>query len=285
MRELRLADGPLEAVLLPDAGARLHRIGAFGVDLLRTPDDPATHLSDPFFWGAYVMAPWCNRLSAAPTRVGRHVVDLAPNFPDGTAIHGQVASTPWTVDADGTTCRVVAGADGWPWSYEVAMVVSVAAAVLSVGLTLTNRSTKPMPAGVGIHPWWRRPVAIAVPASRVYPSNTSASARSVQVAGDYDLRELAEPPPNLDATWTDLGQPTIELEWPDDGIHATLRLSADADHVAVATPPDLPAIAVEPQTHAPDGLGRLLRGERGGLRLLQPGEDTRFDLGLSVRRT
>ena len=285
MRELRLADGPLEAVVLPDAGARLHRIRAFGIDLLRTPDDLRAHLDDPFFWGAYVMAPWCNRLAAGPTRVGHHVVDLAPNFPDGTAIHGQVASRPWTVDSDGTTCRTTAGGDAWPWTYEVTMVTSVIDPVIDIGLTLTNRSTEPMPAGLGIHPWWRRPVAIALPASRVYPSNTSALPRSVPATDAYDLRELAEPAAGLDATWTDLEQPKIELEWPDDGVHATLRLSADADHVAVATPGDMPATAVEAQSHAPDGLGRLLRGERGGLRLLQPDGAIRLGLEITIRRT
>ncbi|HJP70496.1 MAG TPA: hypothetical protein VJ975_02155 [Candidatus Limnocylindria bacterium] len=284
MRELRLANGPLEAVVLPDAGARLHRIRAFGIDLLRTPDDSDAHLRDPFFWGAYVMAPWCNRLAAEPTRIGRQVADLPSNFPDGTAIHGQVASTPWTVDADGSTCRIVAGGDGWPWRYEVSMAISVAGPVLDVGLSLTNRSSEPMPGGLGIHPWWRRPVAIALRASRVFSSNTSAATRSVAATDAYDLRDLAEPASGLDATWTDLQQPTIELEWPEEGIHASVRLSADADHVAMATPRDVPAIAVEAQTHAPDGLGRLLRGEPGGLRMLQPDEAIRLGLRMTVRR-
>ena len=96
MEEVVIADGPLEVVVLPEAGARLHRLRAFGHDVLLTPDDPATHLADPFFWGAYVMAPWCNRIEARPTRIGAREVDLASNFPDGTAIHGQVYARPWT---------------------------------------------------------------------------------------------------------------------------------------------------------------------------------------------
>ncbi len=68
MRELRVADGPLEAVLLPEAGARLHRLRAFGHDLLRTPSDPVDHLRDPIVWGGYLMAPWCNRLAREPRR-------------------------------------------------------------------------------------------------------------------------------------------------------------------------------------------------------------------------
>lgn len=57
---ITVANGPILAELLPDVGARLHRLRVFGQDLLRTPAEPAEHLRDPFRWGAYVMAPWCN---------------------------------------------------------------------------------------------------------------------------------------------------------------------------------------------------------------------------------
>ena len=66
VRELELRSDRLEVVLLPELGARIHRIRAFGHDLLRTPPDPRDHAADPFFWGAYPMAPWCNRAPAGP---------------------------------------------------------------------------------------------------------------------------------------------------------------------------------------------------------------------------
>ena len=54
--------------------------------------------------------------------------------------------------------------------------------------------------------------------------------------------------------------------------------------MAVATPPDLDAIAVEPQTHAPDGLRRLLDGRADGLAWLPAGESLALDLEIRVRR-
>ena len=48
MEELRYSDGDVEVIVLPEAGARFHRLRAFGHDLLRTPDDPDTHHRDPF---------------------------------------------------------------------------------------------------------------------------------------------------------------------------------------------------------------------------------------------
>jgi aldose 1-epimerase len=284
MQALRLAAGAVEAVLLPEAGGRLHRLRAFGHDLLRTPDDPGAHTQDPFFWGAYVMAPWCNRIETAPTPVGGRVVEMPPNFADGTAIHGQVYSRPWTVDADGVTCRCVAGGDGWPWRYEVSLLPRLDDAQLGLDLRLVNRSDEPMPAGLGLHPWWRRPVEVAFRAGSVYPSNADSPVRPIPAVDDWDLSRLALPPVGLDATWTDLAVPAVELAWPDLGVAATLSLSASADHVVVATPTDPDATALEMQSHAPDGLRRVLAGEPGALRWLPPGAELRLELNLAVRR-
>ncbi|HET6381365.1 MAG TPA: hypothetical protein VFH63_10120 [candidate division Zixibacteria bacterium] len=282
MRQLRVADGPIEVVLLPDAGARIHRLRAFGHDLLRTPSDPAQHLWDPFFWGAYVMAPWCNRLATTPTRVGDQVVRLDPNFPDGTAIHGQVSSASWMVEEEGATCGIRAGGDGWPWRYACRLALSVEATTVRVSLSLTNLADAPMPGGLGLHPWWRRPLRVALPARAVYPSNLDPSPAAVAVEGIHDLRSLAEPAIGLDATWTALDGP-ITLEWPELDVTATLKLAGTADHVVVATPEQPDATAVEPQTHAPDGLRRLLAGLPGGMRLIGPGERLEMGLALTLR--
>ena len=170
MRELRVGDGSLEAVLLPEAGARLHRLRAFGHDLLRTPSDPADHLRDPIIWGGYLMAPWCNRLAAGPTAVDGRTLRLASNFPDGSAIHGQVYATPWTITG-AASCSVGAGGDGWPWPYDVTLSAVALDASLSLRWRLTNLADEPMPAGIGFHPWWRRPVELRVDAGLAYASN------------------------------------------------------------------------------------------------------------------
>lgn len=281
MRELRVAGGGLEAVLLPEVGARLHRLRAFGHDLLHSPDDRRQQRTAPFAWGAYVMAPWCNRLSTAPLVVAGRTVELPANFPDGTAIHGQVYVRPWMVDRDGTTCRIRGGGNGWPWPYEATFGVRPSEAGLRLELSVVNVSDGPMPAGIGLHPWWRRPLLVAVDAGRVYASNTRPAAQPQPVAGAYDLRSLAAPANGLDATWTSLGGRPVQLAWPDLDVLLELRLNG-ADHVVMATPDGGEATALEVQTHAPDGLGRLLRDEAGAMALVRRGEALRMALELSV---
>jgi aldose 1-epimerase len=271
--EQRFSNDAIEAVVLPEAGARLHRVRAFGHDILQTPDDLKEHIRDPFFWGSYVMAPWGGRISAGSAVVGSRRITLEANFPDGSAIHGQVYARPWNRDADGSF-HVTAGGDGWPWTYEVRLRVEVIRQSLLIGLNLVNTSDDPMPAGLAIHPWFRRPLSVAIRGNAVHPLNTATQpeAEPEPVHGAFDLREPGEMAIGLDATWTDLAEPPVELRWPRAGIRATMRTAPPTEYVVAASPADVDAIAIEPQTHAPQGLRRLLRHEPGGLAMLDPGQ-------------
>lgn len=280
----RIGSDDVEVEVLPDLGARLHRLRAFGHDVLRTPDDLDAYDREPFFWGSFVMAPWCNRVAAQPAEVGSRTIDLAPNFPDGTAIHGQVQDRSWQVVGPGLM-RVAGGGDGWPWPYEVTLGIEIDVATLRMTHRLTNASDEPMPAGIGIHPWFRRPLAVAFSAERVYPSNIDSTSEPIPVNGLYDLRRRQDMPPDLDATWTDLRSPDVaQLSWPSLGIGATMRTTPRVSCLCAASPAAFDAVAIEPQTHAPDGLRRLLAHEPGGLTLLSPGEELELVVELAFRR-
>jgi len=283
VEELWVSDGEVEAAVLPSIGGRLHRLRAFGHDLLRTPDDLDEHMRDPFFWGSFVMAPWCNRIEAGPVRAGGRKVALGSNFPDGSAIHGQVYARPWEVLTNGEL-RVRAGGDGWPWHYEVVQKIEVRGTSLRVSLTLINRSDDPMPAGLGLHPWFRRPLLVAISGDAVHATNTDTRARADPVRGPIDLRRIGEMAPDLDATWTRLADPAVELHWPTLGVAATMRVASPTLCVVAASPRSLDAIAVEPQTHAPQGLRRLLNGEPDGLAMLDPGQALELGVELAFER-
>lgn len=283
MDEVTFSDGEVEVVVLPALGARLHRLRVAGHDLLRVPADPAEHERSPFLWGAYVMAPWCNRVEAGPVALGSRTIHLGSNSPDGTAIHGQVYARPWERRADGSF-HVRGGGDGWPWPYEAGLRVEVVEHAVRLELELANGSPDPMPAGLGIHPWFRRPVLVAIRGDAVYRSNLDSEPEPVPVHGPFDLRTLGEMAAGLDATWTRLTEPPVELAWPDLGLRATIRIASPTPHVVAASPGDLDAIAVEPQTHAPQGLRRLLRGEPGALAILGPGQALRLGLELAFER-
>ena len=284
LESVALVGESLELVVLPGAGARFHQLRAFGHDLLRTPADTREHLRDPFYWGAYVMAPWCNRLEARPVSLGDRVIDLPANFGDGSAIHGQVYLRPWQLVADGAL-QVRAGGDGWPWPYEATMRLEVDGGSLRMGQELRNLSDERMPAGLGLHPWFRRPLQVAVRAQQVFTSNTESAAHPQPVSDGHDLRRLGDMAPGLDATWAELADPPVELCWPDLGLRVALSFNSPTRFVTAASPRDVDAVAVEPTTHAPQGLRRLLNGEPGALALLEPGHSLELTTQLAFSRT
>jgi aldose 1-epimerase len=283
---LVLGGGELEAVILPELGGRIHRIRAFGEDLLRTPVDPAAHASEPFLWGAYVMAPWCNRAAPGPMELAGRRVNLAPNFPDGTAIHGLVSSALW-VRQPGGELAIRRDADhAWPWAFEVRQRASLAGSTLELAYVLVNLDDAPMPAGIGLHPWFRRPLRLRLPAERAYASNSDSPPEPAPVGGDLDLRTGAPPPDGLDGTWSGLAEERVELTWPASGMRLALAIETDAPSalVAVATPAGINAIAVEPQTHGPDPFRRLATGEPDPPMLLPPGASVRLTIRLTPER-
>lgn len=280
---VRLEGDELSVELLPQLGARLHRVRAFGHDLLRTPRTPAIHATDPFFWGGYVLAPWCNRITAAPTKVDGRRVAVPTNFPDGSAIHGQVYARAWERTAPGSF-RVTGGGDGWPWPYEVTLNAAVAGTTLHLRLVLANRSDGPMPAGIGLHPWFVQPVHVGIAADEVYQSNVASPPLPVPVSGPYDRREPGVLSPGVDATWSGVHDPPVRLAWPRAGITAQMDFRAQTRFVCAAAVAGLDAVAVEPQTHAPQGLRRLLAREPGALATLAAGASLALDIDLAFAR-
>jgi len=280
--EVVLESAELSVTVLPEVGARVHAIRAFGTDVMRTPPDPATHRDEPFAWGGYHMLPWANRISPGPIAVLGRTIALDSNFPDGTAIHGEQYATRWEHEGDGTF-HTAGGGDDWPWTYTARVTMAVEAATLRIGYALTNTSGDAMPAGLGFHPWFRPPATVHIPADLAFPDNTSTRAEPEAVSGPLDLRTPRPLAAGVDATWVGLIPPQVELTW-DDG----LRLAMRAGHVGIlavaANLPQFGAVAVELQTHAPDGIRRLLGGEMYAPAVLDPDETLDLTLELEFTR-
>jgi aldose 1-epimerase len=278
-------DGSVEVEVLPELGGRLHRIRFRGHDLLRTPAAPTVHAREPIFWGAYPMAPWCNRLTPGTYDVDRRRVTIRPNFTDGSALHGEVFDRAWRVVGSGRYAVRGGGNAGWPWPYEVRLAVDARADAVAVTLELANLADERMPGGLGMHPWFRRPVVLAVRADAVYANNLEPADEPTPVTSALDLRALRPLPTGVDATWTGLREPVVELGWPDLALRATMRIDAPATLVCAASPRegDVEADAIEPQTHAPQGLRRLLNTLPDPLVWVAPGETLAMRIDLALR--
>ena len=271
LEQIVVATDEITLTVLPVAGARIHSLRFRGAELLRAPADPNEHLREPFFWGGYIMAPWCNRITPAPVVIGGRTVDLAPNFPDGTAIHGLVYVAPWE-RTGASSFAIEREGNGWPWPYRTEIEYSVDGRRIAITLRLRNLSDGQMPGGVGIHPWFPTPVEVRIDSGLTYGPNNDTYDEPRPVTGDLDLRERQRMREGVDSTWAQPGDPPVELWWRELGLSAQMRAQFPTLHVTAAYGPERGAIAVEPQTHAPQALRRLIEGQPGALTMIEPGE-------------
>ena len=125
---------------------------------------------------SFPMVPFVSRIRNAQFRFEGQLITLrANNPPEPHAIHGHGFQRRWQVahdgahgaahgaaqgaaqDASSVTLRLdhAAGLDGWPWHYRADQYLSLRpCGSLHLRLTLTNRSSRSMPFGLGYHPYF-----------------------------------------------------------------------------------------------------------------------------------
>ena len=274
--ELRTEGARLQVV--PEIGGRLHQLWltVHGREepLLVSPEDPSGHGTEPLTGGSYPMAPWANRIAGAAFRWGGRNVALPANEPPH-ALHGLVFDRPWEVVARvGRVLEMRCDFDErWPWEGYAWQRVELQPGGLLIKAEVRSRR-EAFPAGIGLHPWFRRDVAgaedvlVRIPARQRYVAEAGIPTGALRaLEGSFDLRDLqplgARP---LDDCYTLLDDP-VELDW------GRLRLEIDVEcaqpHVMVYATPE--AICVEPQTCAPDAFNLRTRLEGTGFATAEPG--------------
>ena len=285
MRIERLANEALEVEFLPEAGGRIHRLRAFTQDVLRTPEDPTEHLRDPFYWGAFLLVPWSNRVPGGRIDSERRSARLPCND-ERFAIHGEAYLRPWQIAAPGEL-RFAGGAHGFPFRYDAQLSLALDGATLSLTLALTNAGSTPAPLGLGVHPWFDTTggLDVALPANLTYPLADHLPAGDPRpVTGRLDRRTLSPVPWGTDNVWTGLTRREVTLHWPGKRLRAAFSFSEAATHVVMAAFAAQNAVAIEPVTHAPDGFRLLAEGRAGGVTLVSPGDTLSVSYRLSFEQ-
>ena len=284
MGALALAGAEWEASLLPGQGAAFARLACRGIEVLT----PLPLGADPnaSFAGAFLMAPWTNRLDEGRLPVGGTTWHLPVNRPsDDTAIHGLARDAAWTV-ADAEAGRAVlqqqgdAEAFGVPWHWQARLEVALAAAGFRIAVSLTNAGAQPFPFGCGWHPFFARPAGtrLRFAARTLFARDARCLPVAAQPSGGVDGAEPAYE--GLDthfAGWDGVA----EIARPD----LALRLEASgawAGNLQVFAPAGSHILCVEPVSHVPDAPNRPAFARFGPLGLLGPGESLQAALRIAA---
>lgn len=259
----------------------LHRGSA--VEPLMRP--AAEGYTDAVQGACFPLVPYSNRVRDGVFSFSAREVRLTPNMPPQRhPLHGFGWRGAWTVEAQTDTSATLAfvwpGGE-WPWSFEARQTLTLDEAGLAIALTVENTSAEPMPAGLGLHPFFPCPPGTVLDADvgEVFTVDDALFPNGREPAtGRYDLRERVISGAGLDngyGGWN--GVATIR--WPS-GLG--LRITSPERWFQVYAPTDQPVLAAEPVTHANGALNAPPDEQAAlGLRVLAPGEtltlNARFD--------
>jgi aldose 1-epimerase len=247
---ITLSAGNVEVVIDAEHGSRLSSVRFGETELL-----VQRNSDDSFSWGCYPMAPWAGRTRNGVFEHQGSSVQLPINSAPH-AIHGLVHDAVWQVvntSPSSATLRVEFD-QRWPFAGWVEHHISVDSASVNLQLTVhaydhdhnDNHNDKKlsMPAQVGWHPWFVRPVQLEAEFKTMYVRDSDGIAVTKCVHQQHDLMHG-----QLDDCFTDtVTAPVLKFE---NG--PTVRLESDCSHWVVYNEPSH-AICVEPQSGPPNGL-------------------------------
>lgn len=275
-----LRAGALEAALSPSLGGALLWFAADGADLLRRTPDGAT---DPLETASFALVPYANRIAHGCFTFDGVTCQLPLNFGDHPhSLHGFGWQTGWTAietsARHATLVHAHGGDAGWPWAYRAEQKVVLTESRLSMSLTISNEGERPMPAGLGFHPYFAADEAtrlqfdagslwLSTPdmlPEREAPADALGDwSRAAAVLGDSLID-------NVYGGWS--GVARVERG---DGLNLVLT-GEGAEWLHVYRPPDFAFFCLEPVSHMPDAINR------GGMAVVAPGQQMTVGMTIAV---
>ena len=222
--------------------------------------------------------------------------------------HGFVRDKAWRVEASGASAAegawLTSSFDAasypeeilsqFPFPFRLETTYRLRGARLEIETSAGNTGARDMPAGYGIHPYFRRPAAgtLTVPARhRLELADSLPTGRLLDATGAHDLRRPADLDTlNLDDIYTsveadaggggDLARCVLDDR--ESGVKTFVEFPrAQFPYVVVYTPPaPRRAVCVEPNSCPTDAFNLHARGIESNLLTIRAGETVRFNISI-----
>jgi aldose 1-epimerase len=211
---------------------------------------------DPRHLGCFPIVPFCNRVANGTFEYLGKGVELSPNVAgEPHPLHGHGWLERWHVEAadeHSADLAIVYPAGSWPWRYRATQRLKVEGARLDITLTLTNLSDRPMPAGLGLHPYFERPARLSANLDGLWTGTGVIPTRWEERGG---LRSI-----DIDSVVTDNTYTGWDGRAIIDSPGRRIALTADTRLLHIYSPPGNGFFCLEPVTAAPDALNHPDRG-------------------------
>ena len=271
---VRLKRDSLEAHIAPDVGGGVAAFRCGGRDMFRAAHDDVT---DPLAMAEFPMAPYVNRIAQGRFRWRNGPIAAPRNFGDHPhPLHGVGWRRAWACErlsASSARLRLVhEAAAAWPWRVSMERTIALTPTGLEIAFSLTNNDERPMPAAMGLHPYFPAAGAIV---------RLNATAQVLTADDGIPLR--VERTASIDALAVGVGVCDLALDhcftgwdgraqivWPTHALH--METDPPQRFVQLYTPAGANYFCLEPQSATPDAMNR----ENSGVVELAPGETLAF---------
>ena len=231
------------------------------------------------------MVPFANRIAHGRFQFEGRTVQISRNWSgDAHPLHGEGWHAPWSVtggSTSGATLRFEGGGGEWPWRYDCEQHFQLLQDELSIELAIRNLGNTPMPAMLGLHPYFCDPASAHLSATlpRVWLTNEAAlpvEEVPTPIAWDFERGRVVNAIP-LDHCFSGWDG-HARLRWPDRCV--TVRASG-CHALQIYAPAGKDFFCLEPQSAASGALGR----DREEFAVIAPGERSAIGVRFSVGTT
>jgi len=227
--------------------------------------------------GCYPLVPFSNRIENARFQVnGRAIALSAHPIAPPHAIHGNGWLAAWTVrdrDDHSMTLRFAHERSDWPWPFEAQQQFALGDDGLTVSLSVTPTGSESMPCGLGLHPYFPRPLGIRL--ETLVTQHWILRPDCIPVGDEIPQGRYAFAGGPVLSTGLDDGYSGWNREalLHYDDYSVRLTASSGLDKLVVYSPDTLPLVCVEPVSHVTNAanLPAVSQAE-AGWRSVLPGE-------------
>ena len=245
--------------------------------------------------GIPLLFPYPGRLGGTTLEYEGKTYELEGNDGRGNAIHGFCMTRPWEV-VEKTASRIVGRFHAskvdpeilkrWPADFILTVSYELAGATLASEITIENPDDKPLPFGLGTHPYFRLPLGpegsrddcrVTVPVKSYFELvdmlPTGKKLPAVEGRGLAAGMRFADT--KLDDVFTDVefsqGAAAATITDPTNRRKLTVAFDSGFPHVVVYNPPHREAICIEPYSCVPDQFAMTKKGVVKAPQTLAPG--------------
>jgi len=275
-----LEHGPYSLAVAPAFGGRMVNFRHAGRDILRPASDAALAQASTYGFAGFPLMPYSGPLFGPGFTFDGVTYTLARTVrEEPTATHGESWLGPFRILDQSRNVLVLEmehepTAGTFPFRYRGQMRFSLSDAGLAVLLRVTSREHRPMPAGLGIHPYFPKH-----PGTRLRFESVGVWPPDAPEAVGLGCEPLIE---GLDfADGPDVSPMVIDRLYEGwdgraeviapDGFRSVIEADGALDKLQIYSAWDYPYVCVEPVSNANDGFNRMAAGVPShGIRMLDP---------------